>query len=246
MTPPPAAAVKGGARPQVSPRKSDVEGIERVYVWDLLVRMSHWIIMICVFMLAFTGIYIGDPFLIPAGPTNEQFVMATMKTVHFYAAIIFTLAVASRIAWMFVGSYYARWHQFVPMSPRRRRDVLGMLKFYLLLNKEPPMNVGHNPLAGSFYVLVFGLYLVMIFTGFAIYSVSATGYMQMWEFLVPILGGLQMARWIHHLAMWFILGFVAHHIWSAILVSRVEGMGLIDSLFSGYKFLPKSWRNRDE
>jgi hypothetical protein len=31
-----------------------------------------------------------------------------------------------------------------------------------------------------------------------------------------------------------------------MLVSRVEGMGLIDSLFSGYKFLPKGWRNRDD
>ena len=244
--PPPAAAVKGGARPQVSHRKHDVEGIERVYVWDLLVRMTHWIIMICVFMLAFTGIYIGDPFLIPAGPANEQFVMATTKVVHFYTAIIFTLAVASRIAWMFVGSYYARWHQFVPVGKRRRGDVLGMLKFYSFLSKEPPMNVGHNPLAGSFYLLVFGLYLTMILTGFALYSVSSVGYMQMWEFLVPIFGGLQMARWIHHLAMWFLLGFVAHHIWSAMLVSRVEGMGLIDSLFSGDKFLPKSWRNRDE
>jgi Ni/Fe-hydrogenase 1 B-type cytochrome subunit len=246
MTPPPAAAVKGGARPQVSHRKHDVEGIERVYVWDLLVRMTHWIIMICVFMLAFTGVYIGDPFLIPAGPANEQFVMATTKVVHFYTAIIFTLAVASRIAWMFVGSYYARWHQFVPVGKRRRGDVLGMLKFYSFLSKEPPMNVGHNPLAGSFYLLVFGLYLTMILTGFALYSVSSVGYMQMWEFLVPIFGGLQMARWIHHLAMWFLLGFVAHHIWSAMLVSRVEGMGLIDSLFSGYKFLPKSWRNRDD
>ena len=246
MTPPPATTVEGGARPQVSHRKSDVEGIERVYVWDLLVRMSHWIIMICVFMLALTGVYIGDPFLIPAGAANEQFVMATMKVVHFYTAIIFTLAVASRIAWMLVGSYYAGWRQFVPTSPRRRRDVIGMLKFYMFLSKEPPMNVGHNPLAGSFYLLVFALYLVMIFTGFALYSVSSVGYMQMWEFLVPIFGGLQMTRWIHHLAMWFILGFVAHHIWSAMLVSRVEGMGLIDSLFSGYKFLPKSWRNRDD
>jgi len=247
MTPPPAgAAVKGGARPQVSPRKRDVEGIERVYVWDLVVRMSHWFIMLSVFILAITGIYIGDPYLIPAGPADEQFVMATMKTVHFYAAIIFALTVAARIAWMFVGSYYARWHQFVPMSRRRRRDVFGMLKFYTLINKEPPLNVGHNPLAGMTYLLVFALYLTMILTGFALYSVSAVGYMQMWEFLLPIFGGAQMARWIHHLAMWFILGFVGHHIWSAMLVSRVEGMGLIDSLFSGYKFLPKSWRNRDE
>ena len=246
MTPPPAAAVKGGARPQVSPRRRDVEGIERVYVWDLVVRMSHWIIMISILLLAITGVYIGNPYLTPSGPANEQFVMATMKTVHFYAAIIFALTVATRIAWMFVGSYYARWHQFVPMSPRRRRDVFGMLKFYLFLSKEPPLNVGHNPLAGMTYLLVFALYLTMIFTGFALYSVSAVGYMQMWEFLLPIFGGAQMARWIHHVAMWFILGFVAHHIWSAMLVSRVEGMGLIDSLFSGYKFLPKSWRNRDE
>ena len=230
----------------MSPRRRDVEGIERVYVWDLVVRMSHWFIMISILLLAITGVYIGNPYLTPSGPANEQFVMATMKTVHFYAAIIFALTVATRIAWMFVGSYYARWHQFVPMNARRRSDVFGMLKFYLFLSKEPPLNVGHNPLAGMTYLLVFALYLTMIFTGFALYSVSAVGYMQMWEFLLPIFGGAQMARWIHHVAMWFILGFVAHHIWSAMLVSRVEGMGLIDSLFSGYKFLPKSWRKRDE
>ena len=247
MTPPAAPAVKGGARPQVSHRASDVGGIERVYVWDVIVRLSHWIIMLAIFMLAITGIYIGTPYLIPAGPANEQFVMATMKVVHFYAAIIFTAAVAIRIVWMFVGSYYARWHQFVPVGKRRRGDVFKMLKFYTFLAKKPPLNVGHNPLAGSFYVLVFGLYLIMIFSGLALYSVSAVGsWGQWWGWLLPIMGGPQTVRWIHHLAMWFILGFFAHHIWSAMLVSRVEGLGLIDSMFSGYKFLPKSWRNRDE
>jgi Ni/Fe-hydrogenase 1 B-type cytochrome subunit len=247
MTPPPTAtATKGGARPQVSPRKHDVEGIERVYVWDLLVRTTHWLIMLSVFILAITGVYIGNPYLIPAQPGGDHFVMATVKVVHFYTAIVFALAVASRIAWMFVGSYYARWHQFIPVGKRRRGDVVKMFKFYSLLSKEPPMNVGHNPLAGMTYLLVFALYITLILTGFAMYSISATGYMEFWEFLVPLFGGLQTARWIHHIAMWFLLGFVAHHIWSAMLVSRVEGMGLIDSLFSGYKFLPKSWRNRDD
>lgn len=247
MTPPPTVtAVKAGAPSKVSPRITNSEPLERIYVWDLVVRVSHWVIMLSVFILAFTGIYIGDPFLIPAGPENEQFVMGTMKVVHFYVAIIFALAVISRVLWMFVGSYYARWHQFVPMSKRRRRDVFGMLKFYSLISKEPPLNVGHNPLAGMTYLAVFGLYFLLMLTGFALYSVSATGYMQFWEFLLPIFGGPQTARWIHHIAMWFLLGFVAHHIWSAMLVSRVEGMGLMDSLFSGYKFLPKSWRNRDE
>jgi Ni/Fe-hydrogenase 1 B-type cytochrome subunit len=121
-----------------------------------------------------------------------------------------------------------------------------MLKFYSFFSSEPPLNVGHNPLAGMTYLAVFTIYLILIVTGVSLYSISAVGYMSWFEWLVPVLGGAQTARWIHHLAMWFLLGFVAHHIWSAMLVSRVEGMGLIDSLFSGYKWLPKGWRNRDK
>jgi Ni/Fe-hydrogenase 1 B-type cytochrome subunit len=247
MTPPSATATdaRAGTHAGAAQRAHSGE-VERVYVWDLVVRMTPGIIMLTTFILAVTGIYIGKPYLIAAGPADELSVMGTMKVVHFYSAIIFTLAVLVRIGWMFVGSYYARWQQFVPMSPRRRRDVFGMLKFYTFLSSEPPLNVGHNPLAGMTYLAVFTLYVIMIVTGVALYSISASSYMAWFEWLVPVLGGAQTARWIHHLAMWFLLGFVAHHIWSAMLVSRVEGMGLIDSLFSGYKWLPKGWRNRDK
>lgn len=248
MTPPPGATTaEAPARAHagaVHPAHSSQ--MERVYVWDLVVRVSHWVIMLATFILAVTGIYIGKPFLIAEGPTDQFSIMGTMKVVHFYSAIIFTLAVLVRIGWMFVGSYYARWQQFVPMSPRRRRDVFGMLKFYSFFSSEPPLNVGHNPLAGMTYLAVFTIYLTLIVTGVALYSISAVGYMSWFEWLVPLLGGVQTARWIHHIAMWFLLGFVGHHIWSAMLVSRIEGMGLIDSLFSGYKWLPKGWRNRDK
>jgi Ni/Fe-hydrogenase 1 B-type cytochrome subunit len=246
MTPPTTTASAGGAQAQQI-AKGEAFGRERVYVWDIVVRLSHWIIMITLLILAFTGIYIGHPFYIPSGATDTQFVMGTMKIVHFYAAIIFTLAVLARVWWMFAGPYYARWHQFVPLSRRRLRDVIGMFKFYTFLSREPPLNVGHNPLAGLTYLAVFTLYFVMILTGLALYSVDAgVSYMKMWSFLLPVFGGPQFARYIHHIAMWLLLGFFAHHIWSAILVSRVEGNGLIDSMFSGYKFLPRNWRNRDE
>ena len=220
--------------------------MERVYVWDLVVRVSHWTIMLTMILLVITGLYIGNPFLIPSGPPDDMSVMGTMRVVHFYAAIVFTLAVAVRIAWMFVGSYYARWQQFVPMSPRRRRDVFGMLKFYSFFSSDPPLNVGHNPLAGMTYLAVFALYVIMIITGFALYSVNATGYMAMWEFLLPLLGGAQMARWIHHIAMWFLVGLGAHHLWCALLVSRLVGLGLFDSLFGGYSWLALGWGDRDK
>lgn len=246
MTPPTTAAE--GARPAVGhPAKGQAVGLERVYVWDIVVRLTHWIIMVAILILAVTGIYMGRPFYIPSGMVDQQFVMGTMKIVHFYTAIAFTLAVLARVWWMFTGSYYARWRNFVPLGARRRRDVLGMLKFYTFFSREPPMNVGHNPLAGLTYLAVFGLYFVMILTGFALYSVDAgVSYMKMWSFLLPVFGGPQTARWIHHIAMWLLLGFFAHHIWSAILISRVEGQGLIESMFSGYKFLPRNWRHSDD
>ncbi len=248
MTPPTASkTAKVATSPTKSSRfpKAEAEGLERVYVWDAVVRLTHWVIALTLLILAGTGIYIGRPFITVSGEAGQSFVMGTAKIIHFYAAIVFTLAVVSRVIWMFLGPYYARWHQFLPVGKRRRRDVFAMLKFYLFFSKKPPFNVGHNPLAGLTYVAVFGLYFLMILTGLAMYSVDAgVSYMSMWDFLLPIFGGPQTARWIHHMAMWLLLGFAAHHVWSATLIDKVEGAGLMDSMFSGYKFLPKGWRKR--
>lgn len=213
--------------------------LEPVYVWDLVVRATHWLIVFSIIVLAVTGIYLGHPFVATSGPAREHFVTGYAKVIHAYAAIVFTLAVASRIVWMVIGPRRTNWRQFIPTSRRRRRGLIESLKFYTFLQRVPPPVIGHNPLAGLTYVAVFGLYLVMIATGFAIYSVDATSYMHVWRFLLPIFHGVQGARWIHHVVMWLLLGFVVHHIFSALLVSRVEKNGTLDSIFSGYKFLPK-------
>jgi Ni/Fe-hydrogenase 1 B-type cytochrome subunit len=218
--------------------------LEPVYVWDLVVRSTHWLIALSMAVLAITGVYIGRPFLISSGEAGDRFVMGTVKLIHYYGAIVFSLAVMARLIWMFTGPKYASWRQFIPLAAKRRRGLVGTFKFYIMLRDKPPMAAGHNPLAGLTYVAVFGLYMVMIATGFALYSVSAyTSYMQWWDWLLPVFGGPQGARWIHHVVMWLLIGFVVHHFFSALLVSRVEKNGYIDSIFSGYKYLPK---DRDE
>lgn len=50
---------------------------------------------------------------------------------------------------------------------------------------------------------------------------------------------LPVMRFAHHLIMWMIWGFMVHHVYSAMLVDRLEGSGLLSSIFSGFKFLPK-------
>ena len=209
----------------------------RTYVWEWPVRLTHWLIVVSLTMLVFSGLYIGHPFLI-SGPSQERFVMGTVKVVHSYAAIIFTLSVLARIIWMFTGNQYASWKEFIPFTHRRRRGLIPTLGFYLFLRRDPPTFIGHNPLAGATYTLVFLVYLTMIATGFALYSIGAPvdSHMRVFAALLPLFGGAQGARWTHHVGMWLLLGFAVHHIYSAIMMAMVEKKGTLESIFSGYKF----------
>jgi Ni/Fe-hydrogenase 1 B-type cytochrome subunit len=214
--------------------------VEQVYVWEVPVRLSHWLIVLSIVVLSITGIYIGNPFLPVKGEATRHFVMGTMKSLHWAAGMVFVVAVFARVVWMFTGNAYARWYQFVPVTARRIRGVWTTFAYYVFLRREPPMFVGHNPLAGLAYTAVFGLYFVMIVTGLALASAGAhvDSLLSGFQFLIPWLGGLQMARFVHHVTMWLLLGFAAHHVWSAFLIGTVERTALMDSIFSGHKVLP--------
>jgi len=209
---------------------------ERVYVWELPVRLAHWVIAVSFVVLGVTGVYIGHPFII-----GGRFVMGWMRAIHFYFAIAFTLAVVARLAWMFQGNKYARWDQFLPVHRNRLRGLLPTMRFYVSNFRKPPGYVGHNPLAGLDYTVIFLLHFALIATGFAMYAASAAygSPMQLFGFLAPLFGGLQTARLIHHVAMWLVAGFAVHHIYSSIVMSTVEANATIESIFSGYKFVKR-------
>lgn len=215
--------------------------IVHVYVWEAPVRITHWLIAVSIAVLSVTGLYIGNPFLIPIGRAGEQFTMGTIKVIHAYAAIVFTLSVLARVGWMFTGNKYAHWDKFIPVHQSRRRGLLPTVAFYVFTLRKPPGFVGHNPLAGAAYLLVFMLYFLAIGTGFAMYSAGAQvgSPMRMFATLIPLFGGLQTARWIHHIVMWLLLGFAVHHVYSSILMSIIEANATMESIFSGYKFVPR-------
>jgi Ni/Fe-hydrogenase 1 B-type cytochrome subunit len=217
-----------------------VPGLVRVYVWELPVRITHWLIAGSIILCSATGLYLSYPFVIVSGPAGSHFVMGWARVLHFYGAIAFALSVVSRIAWMFVGNTYARWDKFIPAPKKRRAAFMPTIYFYVFRLRKPPGFVGHNPVAGATYSLVFLLFFTMIVTGIALYAPSAAvgSILHPFQFLVPLVGGLQTARWIHHVVMWLLLGFLVHHVYSALLMSQVEGNGTLESIFSGYKFVP--------
>jgi Ni/Fe-hydrogenase 1 B-type cytochrome subunit len=94
-----------------------------------------------------------------------------------------------------------------------------------------------------------------VITGLILRGTSAvTSPIHLFAAWAPLLGGLSMVRWIHHIVMWLLLGFTVHHVYSAILVAMVEKNGTIDSIISGWKWVPRRdlaagpyrWSNRGQ
>ena len=214
---------------------------ERVitYVWQIPVRVTHWLIAGGIVVLSATGLYIGHPFLTVAGEARQSFVMGWVRTIHLYTAFVFISAVLARVIWMFTGNKYARWDKFLPVHPSRFRGLWPTLKFYLFGLRKPPGFVGHNPVAGLTYVLVFGLYFIAILTGLTLYAPYAPvgSIFQGFASLSAFLGGYQTVRWTHHVVMWLLLGFAVHHVYSGVLMSIIEANGTMESIFSGNKFV---------
>ncbi len=213
--------------------------LQRIYVWEAPVRAAHWLIFLSIVVLSVTGYYIGNPFVVVPGEARQHFVTGTFRIVHFYAAIVFTLALVTRLAWMFLGNAYARWDQFIPRSRERRRGLLDMHLYYFLLTDRPTPGWGHNPLAGLTYLGVYAVLLLQALTGLGLYGKMAhvSSPLHGFGFLAGVFGGPQYTRWLHHGFMWLLLGFFVHHVYSALLFAWKEKEGTMESIFSGYKFV---------
>jgi Ni/Fe-hydrogenase 1 B-type cytochrome subunit len=212
---------------------------ERIYIWQLPVRLIHWVLFFAIIILSVTGYYIGHPFLSVPGPAKDHFVMGTMRYIHLYTAIVFSLAVLVRIYWFFVGNKYARLPDYIPFL--RLRGFWRTFLYYCFLKPHPESYQGHDALAASTYLFIFLVYLLLIATGLALYTTiaSVSSPFQIFGFFVPLFGGLQYALLIHHICMYVVFIFIVIHVYSVVLWSLIEDSGEIDSIFTGYKFWPK-------
>jgi len=216
------------------------ENIVRVYVWQMPVRISHWLIFLSIVVLSFTGYYLYDPFIISRG--NGAFLMARMRFIHEVTGFVFIAAVLLRIYWFFKGNRWAHWRSFLPLEKWWRRGLRKQLKYYVFLDPHPDSEVGHNPLAAATYLIIFALMVVEILTGLALYNhilgSKVLGFFIGW---LPSFISVHYLREIHFLIMFAFGAFVIHHVYSAVLIGIEERSGLMGGIFSGYKFFPAAF-----
>jgi Ni/Fe-hydrogenase 1 B-type cytochrome subunit len=204
----------------------------RLYVWQVPVRVTHWVMVGSIVLLSLTGGYIADPFLVPPGGS----VMTTVRFVHLVAAFTLVTSGLVRTLWLLIGNRFARWSAFIPTTRFQATEIFRQAGFYAFLRKEIPKVLGHNQLAAAAYVLLFVLLMAETLTGFVLYGVLGAEPAATLFGWVRELVGLQAIRMIHHLAMWGILAIALFHVYSCILVDNIEKNGLLSSIISGFKF----------
>lgn len=226
-------------RPLVyKPVKNEV----RAYVWELPVRIFHWLNMLAIILLMGTGVYIGKPFTAAIIPEEAYYsnLMGWMRYIHFFAAFLFVINLIFRLYWVAAGN------KFATSNPLRWifwKELIETVKFYLFFKNKKPHYVGHNPLAQLSYWIFIGLgsWIIML-TGFYMYFEPQLG--SFWSNLfiwVPYIfgGDSYTVRSWHHLTAWGFMLFTVIHIYLAFRDDYLDRNGCISSMFTGYKTTTK-------
>ncbi|MBZ5524178.1 MAG: Ni/Fe-hydrogenase, b-type cytochrome subunit [Acidobacteriia bacterium] len=208
----------------------------RVYVWQLPVRVVHWIIVFGIAVLSFTGYYMHNPFIVATGKT--QFLMAQMRFLHMVTGFALLAALIVRLYWFFAGNRWAHWRAFLPLHVKQWKGAYEMLKYYLFLRPRPVPMAGHNNLATISYCIIYGLLALEVLTGLVLFNhvrhSPLIGFFVGW---IPGIIDIQNLRLIHFFSMFLFFFFMIHHVWAAFFISSHEGKGVMESIFSGFKFM---------
>ena len=171
----------------------------KVLIWDAPVRVFHWLLA-----LSFLGAYL----------TAES---ERWQLVHITLGYTVGGLVVFRLLWGVVGTRYARFGSFV----RGPRAVAGYLQ--ALLARRPEHHLGHNPAGALAIVMLLGLSLLSVTTGWLIYNDIGS----------PTLASV--LEELHEGAANFMLATVVVHVAGVLLSSWLHGENLVRAMVTGRK-----------
>jgi Ni/Fe-hydrogenase 1 B-type cytochrome subunit len=221
--------------------------MQQVYVWELPVRIYHWVNFLSITLLAVTGYLIGTPLALKsAAEPSFQYWFGSIRFTHYVTAYVFLFNFVFRLYWGFTGNEFASWKNFVPYKLDQFREAISVLKIDILQVRQKSLHsIGHNALAGFTYFLMFLAFAFQVITGFGMYSAMSTSWFPgLFAWIVPLMGGDFAVRQWHHFMMWFFVITGAIHIYLVFYHDYVEGRGTTSSMVGGWKFIDRDAERR--
>ena len=180
----------------------------KIKVWDPIVRIGHWTLVIAFFTAYFTE----DNFL----------------TLHVWAGYIIGAVVCFRLIWGFVGSRHARFSDFVRSPVAAFKYVVGLFR------NQSKRYVGHNPAGGIMILLLLILLLGTVFSGVVLYGMEeGAGPLAAW--VSAYADSEDTWEEIHEVLSNLTLLLVVIHVAGVLLSGRAHNENLIKAMLTGRK-----------
>ena len=192
----------------------------RVYVWEIPIRVYHWLNALCILVLCVTGYMIGQPLAIQQGAeASQSYWFGTVRFVHFVTAYVFFFNFLFRIYWSFAGNRYASWRNILIYRKQQWRELQQVLAVDIFQAENKPIEtIGHNALAGLSYAVIYVVFVFQAVTGFGLHAaMSQSPFVHCFAWIVPLMGGDFVARQWHHSFMWVFVVFSLVHIYLVFL-----------------------------
>jgi Ni/Fe-hydrogenase 1 B-type cytochrome subunit len=226
---------------RAKPQGCEPGELQPVYVFEVPVRVWHWLHALSFLVLAVTGYLIAHPLPSPMGEASAHFQMGDIRMIHFIAAYVFAIGFMVRVYWAFAGNCHAR-EVFLPTVWLREwwSWAWRELRYYAAFGtKEQCVAMGHNPLAQAVMFLFNTLgSLFMIFTGFALYSQGlgeGSWADTAFGWVIPLMGGSAAVRTWHLLGMWLMVTFAVIHIYMAVRADVLTHETSVSAIISGWR-----------
>jgi Ni/Fe-hydrogenase b-type cytochrome subunit len=176
--------------------------------------------------------------------------MSRVRFVHYLAAVFLATTGIVRVYWLFAGNRFERLPALFPVRPRDIANLFKMMKFYGFMSDldHTPHYLGHNPLQQLNYTLVYVIAGLEVLTGFILFGLAwPTGVIHgLTDWLIPLFGGIQNVRFLHHAITYFFLIFVPAHVYLSFRADSVEGGGTVSSIITGGRFFEPEHYYEDE
>jgi cytochrome b len=168
---------------------------ERILVWDAAVRVFHWLLV-----LTFAGAWL----------TAES---EHWRLVHVTLGYTAGALVLFRVAWGFVGTFHARFANFVRGPAAVRGYLLSIVR------GRPEHHTGHNPAGALAIVALLAAMLVLVGTGWAGYN-ELTG-----DWILELHEGVATA----------LLALIGVHVAAVVASSLLHRENLVRAMVTGRK-----------
>jgi cytochrome b len=241
-------------------------GRDAARVWDAPTRILHWINVVAVILLAFSGgmIMFSHILLMGERPTEVM-----LKTLHATIGYTVVASLTLRLLWGFVGSPTSRWRSVLPNVAVRRqfwRDLRGVIA------RRSDASVARLLFSRVITTIIFAVFFTMAATG--MFRAAADLYHPPFGAILANYlaspgvdpatlqpmdpAGADPTRWrllmkfktavvgkIHEWGAYVLLALGVLHIAGAIMTESKSGGSVIGPMFTGLRPVPRKAKEKE-